>query len=125
MDARRARCEPTRSRPSGPGPAGPRSSPRRGTRAGPGWCWREGFEPLAVDAPADRPALAAIDEPYRDADPHGVGEWCSLRRPGRPAGLDDDPDWFATRAVRDAALAQRRAEIVSLDGGGRMVSDER
>lgn len=71
-------------------------------------------------------ALVAIDEPYRDAEPHGVGEVALAADTGEVlAGGDDDPVWFATRAERDAALARRRAEIVSLDGGGHMVSDER
>ncbi|GAA4755749.1 hypothetical protein [Actinomycetospora chibensis] len=71
-------------------------------------------------------ALVAIDEPYRDSEPHGVAEVALAADTGEVlAGGDDDTAWFATRAERDAALAQRRAEIGSLDGGGRMVSDER
>jgi hypothetical protein len=73
-------------------------------------------------------ALVAIDEPYRDADPHGIGEVALAAETGEVlAGGDDDPTWFATREERDAALAQRRAEIVSLTAAGAWfpMSDER
>lgn len=70
-------------------------------------------------------ALVVIDDPYRDRDPHGVSEVALAAETGDVlAGGDDDPAWFATRAERDAALASRRAEIGSLDGGERIVSDE-
>jgi hypothetical protein len=70
-------------------------------------------------------ALVVIDDPYRDRDPHGLGE--VVVATGTAEVLSDDADglWFATRAERDAALATRRTEIASLDGDGSMVSDER
>jgi hypothetical protein len=71
-------------------------------------------------------ALVVIDDPYRDREPHGLGEVVLATGTGDPlAGHGTAEDWFAVRADRDAALAQRRADIGSLDGGGPMVSDKR
>ncbi|HWN25725.1 MAG TPA: hypothetical protein VNP37_02075 [Actinomycetospora sp.] len=71
-------------------------------------------------------ALVVIDDPYRDREPHGLGEVVLATDTGDPlAGHGTAEEWFAVRADRDAALARRRADIGALDGGGPMVSDER
>lgn len=71
-------------------------------------------------------ALVVIDDPYRDREPHGLGEAVLATATGDPlAGHGGAEEWFAVRADRDAALARRRADIDALDGDGPMVSDER
>ena len=68
-----------------------------------------------------------LREPLPQKKPYGIRVTMPASDPLRNlvGGDWEKLHWFATRAERDAALAQRRAEIVSLDGGGRMVSDER
>ena len=71
-------------------------------------------------------ALVVIDDPYRDREPHGLGEAVLATDTGDPlAGHGTAEEWFAVRADRDAALARRRTDVDALDGRGPMVSDER